>query len=195
MFEEFEQLHAHKSFLINKYNFICSDNEKNQKLLEEKKNELDIMNKSSIVISKAVEDTFKYLEMNITDIANKALATVFDEPYELSFIVGTRGKKTRTNTVGIELKKNGVRISKNLTQAVEGGQRAVLSVVLRTAFLMLKEDARKILLLDECFSAISRIEENDGNSNLKRAFKMIEKLSETFGFQCILVSHCLENKS
>lgn len=192
MFEEFEKLHAHKSFLINKYNFICSDNEKNQKLLEEKKNELDIMNKSSIVISKAVEDTFKYLEMNITDIANKALATVFDEPYELSFIVGTRGKKTRTNTVGIELKKNGVRISKNLTQAVEGGTLAILSLILRVSFLLLKEESRKILLLDEILSPVSRIQEEDGGSNLKRATALVEKISEVFQIQTILVSHVID---
>lgn len=193
MFEEFEQLHAHKSFLINKYNFICSDNEKNQKLLEEKKNELDIMNKSSIVISKAVEDTLRSLESNIGDIVNEALSCVFQgDSYTMHFLISTRGQKTKQTTIKVELRKNGVCFSKNLIGNVEGGALAVISIILRASFVLLREDARKILLLDECFSSISRAEDSDGDSNLKRAFKMIEKLSETFGVQCILVSHCYE---
>lgn len=194
MFEEFDELHAKTSFLMNKYRFICEDNAKNKSLLDKKKEELDMMKKSSIVVSKAVEDTMKFLETNITDIANKALSCVFEEPYELSFIMGTRGKKTQTNTVKIELKKNGVCLSKNLTESCEGGVLAVLSIILRVAFLMLKSESRRILLLDEVLSAVSRVpdENDDTNSNLKRATQLIEKLSEVFGLQIILVSHVIE---
>lgn len=192
MFEEFDTLHTKTSYLINKYKFISNENYKNKLLLDEKRKELDIMNKSSIVASKAVEDTFKFLQENITDIAGKALSCVFDTPYSIDFVIGTRGQKTRTNTVKIQLKKDGVVLSKNLLQSVEGGQLAVLSVVLRTAFLMLKEDARKILLLDEVLAAVSRVQEEDGGSNLKRATQMIEQLADLFGLQVILVSHVID---
>lgn len=196
MFEEFDELHAKTSFLMNKYRFICEDNVKNKSLLDKKKEELDMMKKSSIVVSKAVEDTMKFLETNITDIANKALSCVFEEPYEMRFVMGTRGKKTQTNTVKIELKKNGVCLSKNLTESCEGGVLAILSVILRISFILLKQDLRRIVLLDEILAPLSKIIDEDGSgSNLTRAVQMIEKLSEVFGIQIILVSHCLENKS
>ena len=196
MFEEFEQLHAKTSFLMNKYRFICEDNVKNKTLLDKKKEELDMMKKSSIVVNAAIKDTFSYLHTNITSIADKALACVFDEPYTIDFVMGSRGKSTKSSTVKIELKKNGVCLSKNLTESCEGGVLAILSVVLRISFILLKQDLRRIVLLDEILAPISKIRDEDGEgSNLTRAVQMIEKLSETFGVQCILVSHCLENKS
>ena len=194
MFEEYEQLHSRASFLQNKYRFLCEENRKNTVLLEEKKNELDIMKKSSIVVNTAISDTLSYLQTNITEIANRALACVFEDSYEMNFVVGTRGKKTQTNVVKIELKKDGVCLSRNLSESCEGGVLAILSVVLRVAFLMLRTESRKILLLDEVLSAISRVpdEDDNSNSNLKRATQLIEKISELFGIQCILVTHCVE---
>ena len=191
--EEYKQLHERTSFVINKYKFIQENNKKNRVLLEEKNNELDIMKKSSIVVSAAVKDTMSYLETNITEIANKALSCVFEDTYEMKFVMGTRGKKTQTNTVKIELKKDGVCLSKNLVESCEGGVLAILSVVLRVAFLMLKSDTRKILLLDEVLSAVSRVPDKEGDgSNLKRATQLIEKISELFNIQLVLVSHVVE---
>ena len=107
--------------------------------------------------------------------------------------MGTRGKKTQTNTVKIELKKDGVCLSKNLVESCEGGVLAILSVVLRVAFLMLKSDTRKVLLLDEVLSAVSRVPDKEGDgSNLKRATQLIEKISELFNIQLVLVSHVVE---
>lgn len=192
--EEYKSLHDRTSFVINKYKFIQENNKNNRVLLEEKNNELDIMKKSSIVVSAAVKDTMSYLETNITEIANKALSCVFEDTYEMNFVMGTRGKKTQTNTVKIELKKDGVCLSKNLVESCEGGVLAILSVVLRVAFLMLKSDTRKVLLLDEVLSAVSRVPDKDdnSNSNLKRATQLIEKISELFGIQLILVTHVVE---
>ena len=193
MFEEYEQLHSRASFLQNKYRFLCEENRKNTALLEEKKNELDIMKKSSIVVNTAISDTLSYLQTNITEIANRALACVFEDSYEMNFVVGTRGKKTQTNVVKIELKKDGVCLSRNLSESCEGGVLAILSVVLRVAFLMLRTESRKVLLLDEVLSAVSRLHDEDGDgSNLKRATQLIEKISELFGIQTILVSHVVE---
>ena len=194
MFEEYEQLHSRASFLQNKYRFLCEENRKNTALLEEKKNELDIMKKSSIVVNKSIEDTLKYLQTNITEIANRALACVFEDSYEMNFVVGTRGKKIQTNVVKIALKKDGVCLSRNLSESCEGGVLAILSVVLRVAFLMLRTESRKILLLDEILAPVSRIPDDDGsgNSNLKRATQLIEKISELFNLQIVLVSHVVE---
>ena len=192
--EEYKLLHERTSFLINKYKFIKENNEKNRELLEEKNNELDTMKKSSIVVSKAVEDTMSFLETNITQIANRALSCVFDDAYTMNFVMGTRGKKTQTNTVKIELKKDGVCLSRNLSESCEGGVLAILSIILRVAFLMLKSETRKILLLDEVLAAVSRVpdEDDSSNSNLKRATQLIEKISELFNVQIILVSHVVE---
>lgn len=193
MFEEFDELHAKTSFLMNKYRFICEDNVKNKSLLDKKKEELDMMKKSSIVVNKAAEDTLKSLESNIGSIVNKALSCVFQgDSYEMHFLIGTRGQKTKQTTMKVELRKNGVCFSKNLTETVEGGVLAVISIILRASFVLLREDNRRILLLDECFSPIARIEESDGDSNLKRAFKMIEQLAEAFNIQIITVTHCYE---
>jgi hypothetical protein len=152
------------------------------------------MKKSSIVVSKSIEDTMRFLETNITTIANRALACVFEDSYEMDFVMGTRGKKTQTNTVKIELKKDGVCLSRNLSESCEGGVLAILSIILRVAFLMLKSDTRKILLLDEVLAAVSRVpdEDDSSNSNLKRATQLIEKISELFNVQIILVSHVVE---
>ena len=65
MFEEYNSLHTKKSYLMNKYKFICEENRKNRELLDEKKKELDIMNKSSIVTQAAIKDTFSFLQQNI----------------------------------------------------------------------------------------------------------------------------------
>ena len=193
MFEEYNSLHTKKSYLMNKYKFICEENRKNRELLDEKKKELDIMNKSSIVTQAAIKDTFSFLQQNITDIAGKALSVVFNAPYEIEFVMGSRGKQTKSSTVKIQLKKDGVVLSKNLLQSVEGGQLAVLSVVLRTAFLMLKEGDRRILLLDEVLAPVSRVQDDDGEgSNLKRATQMIEQLADLFNVQILLVSHVVD---
>ena len=154
MFEEYNSLHTKKSYLMNKYKFICEENRKNRELLDEKKKELDIMNKSSIVTQAAIKDTLNFLETNITEIANKALACVFKDSYVLSFVVSTRGKSTKNTTIRIELKKDGVCLSKNLTESCEGGVLAILSVVLRIAFILLKEETRRVVLLDEILAPI-----------------------------------------
>ena len=194
MFEEYNSLHTKKSYLMNKYKFICEENRKNRELLDEKKKELDIMNKSSIVTQAAIKDTLNFLETNITEIANKALACVFKDSYVLSFVVSTRGKSTKNTTIRIELKKDGVCLSKNLTESCEGGVLAILSVVLRIAFILLKEETRRVVLLDEILAPISRISDGDSsnNSNLTRAVEMIEILSDMFKIQTIIVSHCLD---
>jgi len=191
--EEYKNLHERTTFITNKYKFIQETNKKNKLLLEEKNNELDVMKKSSIVVNKASEDTLRSLESNIGSIVNKALSCVFQgDSYEMHFLIGTRGQKTKQTTMKVELRKNGVCFSKNLTETVEGGALAVISIILRASFVLLREDNRRILLLDECLSPIARIEESNGDSNLKRAFKMIEQLAEAFNIQIIIVTHCYE---
>ena len=151
--------------------------------------ELSILRNSALAVSKAVEDTHRCLESSIVDIVNKALKVVFDDPYEMSLKVSQRGSSSKTTQINIVLSKNGVVLDKHLDESVEGGVLAVISIILRIAFLLLKQDTRKILLLDEALGSLSRVVGDTGESNLEKAAKMLEKLSELFGIQMIVISH------
>ena len=54
---------------------------------------------------------------------------------------------------------------------------------------MLKSDQRRILLLDEALGALSRTVGDSGESNLEKSARMLEKLSDMFGIQMVIVSH------
>lgn len=150
---------------------------------------LNNIKEGSIIVNKAIEDTHRSLETSIVDVVNKALALVFTEPYTLSFKLSQRGSNTKTSQVCINLQKGGVDFNKSLTTSIEGGMLTVVSLMLRIAFLSLKPDSRKVLLLDETFGALSRIEDSAGSSALQRAFNLVQKISEEFGIQVILITH------
>jgi DNA repair ATPase RecN len=153
--------------------------------------QLKICKEASIIVSRAVEDTQKSLQTSVTDVVNKALATVFDEPYEVSIDWYTRGKDTKSTQARFVLKKKGVEADRNLLQSIEGGQLSIISVILRIAFLSLRNDTRKVLLLDEVLAAVSKTKGSDGVSNIERAEKMLRTIADKFGVQIILVSHAL----
>lgn len=156
---------------------------------------LDICKEGSIIVAKAVEDTHKMLETSITGVVNQAMKVVFNEPYEMSFKVSQRGSASKTSQVVISLKKEGVEIDKNLRKSVEGGMLTIIALVLRIAFMSLKPDLRKVLLLDEPFGAIARKTDETGNSALDRTFSMVEKVAKEFGVQMIIVTHTdVENR-
>lgn len=156
---------------------------------------LEVSKEGSIVVTKAIEDTHKSLETSITDIVNHAMQLVFQEPYELSFKLSQRGSASKTSQVVLSLKKAGVEIDKNLKKSVEGGMLTIISLVLRIAFLSLKPDMRKVLILDEPFGAIARKEDSRGSSALDRTFSLVERISKEFGVQMIIVTHTdVENR-
>lgn len=162
------------------------------RLQDEKKKieeQVAVRREGSIVVAKAIEDTHRSLETSIVDVVNTAMAIVFPEPYTLSFKLTQRGKETKTSQVLISLKKDGVEIDKHLHRSIEGGMLTIVSLVLRIAFMSLKPDLRKVLLLDETFGAIARKTDADGTSALERTFSLVEKVAKEFGIQMIIVTH------
>lgn len=150
---------------------------------------LDMVKEGSILVCKAVEDTHKCLETSIISTVNKALALVFDDPYEVSLRVTQRGTVSKTSQVSLVLKKDGVEVDRNLDECVCGGQLVIVSIILRIAFILLNEDNRRILLLDEALGSLSRVADEGSNSNLHKAVKMLEKLADTFKIQMLVITH------
>lgn len=164
------------------------DTEKEIAKLDE---QLSICKEAGIIVSKAVESTQKSIQTSVTDVVNKALEAVFDEPYTVSIEWYTRGKDTKTSQARFVLRKAGVEADRNLLHSIEGGQLALISVILRIAFLSLRKDCRNVLILDEVLASVSKTS-SDGESNIERAEKMLRTISDKFGVQIILVSHALQ---
>lgn len=152
---------------------------------------LDVCKEAGIIVSKAVESTQKSIQTSVTDVVNKALASVFDEPYTVSIEWHTRGKDTKNTQARFVLRKAGVEADRNLLHSIEGGQLALISVILRIAFLSLRKDTRNILILDEVLASVSKTP-SGGESNIERAEKMLRTIADKFGVQIILVSHALQ---
>lgn len=189
MFEDAEKL-LHRANRVAWYiDMLKQERLSLEATLSEYEKSLSNLRESSLAVSKAVEDTHRCLETSIVDVVNKALAVVFDEPYEMSLKVSQRGTVSKTTQINIVLSKNGVVLEKNLSESVEGGVLAVVSIIMRIAFLLLKQDNRNILLLDEALGSLSRVPSSTGESNLEKAANMLAKLSEMFGIQMVVISH------
>lgn len=189
MFEDAEKL-LHRANRVAWYiDMLKQERLSLEATLSEYEKSLSNLRESSLAVSKAVEDTHRCLETSIVDVVNRALAVVFDEPYEMSLKVSQRGTVSKTTQINIVLSKNGVVLEKNLSESVEGGVLAVVSIIMRIAFLLLKQDNRNILLLDEALGSLSRVPSNTGESNLEKAANMLSKLSEMFGIQMVVISH------
>lgn len=189
MFEDAEKL-LHRANRVAWYiDMLKQERLSLEATLSEYEKSLSNLRESSLAVSKAVEDTHRCLETSIVDVVNKALAVVFDEPYEMSLKVSQRGTVSKTTQINIVLSKNGVVLEKNLSESVEGGVLAVVSIIMRIAFLLLKQDNRNILLLDEALGSLSRVPSSTGESNLEKAANMLAKLSDMFGIQMVVISH------
>lgn len=189
IFERVSQLKSRCDRLKWEVDYLKKQVESSEKSLAEAKRLLEVYKDSSTAVLMAVKDTHKSLETSVVDIVNKALKVVFDEPYEMSLKVTQRGSISKTTSINIVLSKNGVELEKGLLESVEGGVLSVISIILRIAFLMLKSDQRRILLLDEALGALSRTVGDSGESNLEKSARMLEKLSDMFGIQMVIVSH------
>lgn len=183
---------------VNKLNwhldYIRKKKQKSKDSIDTIKSSLALMQEGSILVAKAVEDTHKSLETSVIQTVNQALRLVFDEPYEMSLKVIQRGTVSKTSSVRIVLKENGVEVEKNLQECVCGGQLVVISIILRIAFILLNPDDRRILLLDEALGSLSRVADEQSESNLQKAVKMLEKLSEKFKIQMLIITHTGANE-
>lgn len=185
-----------KQSLLDRYNRLRAIHDTTKEklqiysnVIEKDEVQLQVAKEGSILVSKAVEDTHKCLETSVVCTVNRALQLVFDDPYEMYLRVTQRGTSSKTSQVNIVLKKDGVEVDKNLQECVCGGQLVIVSIILRIAFILLNKEHRRVLLLDEALGSLSRISENEQDSNLQKAVKMLERLSETFKIQMLVITH------
>lgn len=187
--ERLKQLDSRLSKLCWKHEEYLKELERIDALLAKYNTEVEYAKEGSILVSKAVEDTYRSLESNITDIVNKALSVVFTENYSVEFKITQRGKDSKRTQIGIVLKKDGIALDKNLTDCCSGGVLTVISIVFRMAFMLLHTDKRRILLLDEALGSLSRQTENDTESSLEKTVQMLKQLANAFDVQMMIITH------
>lgn len=187
--ERLKQLDSRLSKLCWKHEDYLKELERIDALLAKYNTEVEYAKEGSILVAKAVEDTYRSLESNITDIVNKALSVVFTENYSVEFKIIQRGKDSKRTQIGIVLKKDGIALDKNLTDCCSGGVLTVISIVFRMAFMLLHTDKRRILLLDEALGSLSRQTENDTESSLEKTVQMLKQLANAFDVQMMIITH------
>lgn len=187
--ERLKQLDSRLSKLCWKHEEYLKELERIDALLAKYNTEVEYAKEGSILVAKAVEDTYRSLESNITDIVNKALSVVFTENYSVEFKITQRGKDSKRTQIGIVLKKDGIALDKNLTDCCSGGVLTVISIVFRMAFMLLHTDKRRILLLDEALGSLSRQTENDTESSLEKTVQMLKQLANAFDVQMMIITH------
>jgi len=117
------------------------------------------------------------LHEKMTEVVNKCLRTVFDDPYEFKIVFERKRGKTEANPV---FERDGA-VFDDPKNEIGGGVIDVAALALRVSRLMLsKPRLRRILILDEPFKNIRGLE------NRKRVRKMLEKLSEELDMQIVL---------
>lgn len=187
--ERLKQLDSRLSKLCWKHEEYLKELERIDALLAKYNTEVEYAKEGSILVAKAVEDTYRSLESNITDIVNKALSVVFTENYSVEFKITQRGKDSKRTQIGIVLKKDGIALDKNLTDCCSGGVLTVISIVFRMAFMLLHTNKRRILLLDEALGSLSRQTENDTESSLEKTVQMLKQLANAFDVQMMIITH------
>jgi ABC-type Mn2+/Zn2+ transport system ATPase subunit len=160
-----------------------------QKILEniqEEETSLKLNKRRSIRYEKALQiakevglQTQKQLEYHLAEQVSLALASVFDDPYELKIKFEEKRGKTEALLLfkrrELEVKPIGF---------VGGGAIDIASLALRIAYWSMRQDVRTrpVFLLDEPFARLKGEEAN------RRALKLLQELSHKLGIQIIMIS-------
>ncbi len=113
----------------------------------------------------------------ISELVTKALASVFDEPYEFQI----HFKRSRNSTVAdIVLTRDGKEFD---VRAIGGGVIDVIAFALRcSAIALSRRKVRRVLFLDEPFRMLS-------SAYRARVKLLIERISEELNIQIIQITH------
>lgn len=113
----------------------------------------------------------------IEQITSIGLSQVFDEPIELTITPVVRARR-----VELDIKVRTGTLETPILEARGGGLAAVAGFLLRACVVLLKPDARRLLVLDEVFAMLSE-------DYLSRMAEFLRTLCEETGLQIILVTH------
>jgi len=140
--------------------------------------DIDDSEKAQVIIQQVAQDTQKELEYHISELCSLALASVFDNPYELKLEFVIRRGKTEAD---IYFERDGEKYEP--MRSTGGGSIDVACFGLRVALWSLsKPKARNVLILDEPFQHLKGDEPN------RRAVQMVKEVSKNLGLQIIMVS-------
>ena len=134
--------------------------------------------KAQVIVQEVIQLTQEKLKHHLSDISSLAMASIFDEPYEVEIdFLPKRGKVE----MDIWFVRDGERI--HPLHATGGGAIDIASLSLRMSCWTLQNPkTRPILILDEPLKFLSR--------NLqKKASRLIKDISEKLDMQIIMNSH------
>lgn len=133
---------------------------------------------AQVIIQNIAQITQQQLEYHISEIVTLAMASVFDEPYELKVEFVQRRNRTEAD---IWFVRNDEKIDP--MTACGGGTVDIASFALRVALWSLsKPRTSSILILDEPMRFVSR-------NYQSKTSAMLKTISEKLGLQIIMVSH------
>ena len=157
--------------------------------LENDKNNLKTLNykmklleQAQAFLQKVATDTQSELKLQIEDIVNLALETVFPNEYVFQVLFNISRGKTEAELVFLD-QKTGRQIDP--MNASGGGVVDLTSFALRIASYALEQGNDNVIILDEPFRFVSR-------DLVSRAGEILKVLSEKLNLQIILVTHIPE---
>ncbi len=150
-----------------------------RKDLLECKRAIRICEKAIEIVKIVGLETQKQLEYHLSEQVSLALASVFDDPYQLKVIFQEKRGKTEAELL---FERDGV--SMRPIGSVGGGAIDIASLGLRLAYWSMRQDkrTRPLFLLDEPFA---RLKGEDAN---RRALNLLRQLSAKLGIQIIMIS-------
>lgn len=129
------------------------------------------------IIQEVAKKTMEQISTSVSDVVTQALHAVFPNPYSFEIEFVTRRNQTECD---LWLVKGSTKI--HPLDASGGGVLDVVSFALRSIFLILKQDSRPLLILDEPFKFVSA-------DLQKYCGAMLKNISEKLNFQVIIVTH------
>lgn len=168
--EQFINARARRSVFTEQRNgLVNSTITLNQKLMAARR--------AQTVIQTVAERIQHQLEYGISKIVSDALSAVFDDPEEFRVRFIQRRGRTECDMFFV---KNGQEM--DVLGSVGGGVLDIVCFALRIAFLFLRHDIRRVLVLDEPFRNLH------GQSEQERCSAMVKMMSTRLGIQIIMVS-------
>ena len=160
-----------------------------QKELEVKKreltrltNEYNITEEAQVFLQRIAQDTQNKLSLQVEDIINSALDTVFPGEYLFKLMFTSSRNKTEAKLVFYD-QKTGKEVDP--MNASGGGVVDLTAFALRIACYVLENNTANIIILDEPFRFISR-------DLQERAGTILKELSNRLDIQIIMVTHIKE---
>lgn len=174
----FRQLLEQKTGQFNQINFQWGALRQTLYELQEQQGDLE---KAQFIITEVALLTQNQLKYHVSEIATLALASVFDNPYELELDFVQRRNQTECD---IYFVRDGERVDPLSSSGV--GCVDVAAFALRIALWSLqKPRTRPILILDEPFRNVSFNYQG-------KVSAMVKSISERLGIQILMVTHSEE---